>query len=112
MSNLQEKIAKIGIIDLGWTKFHIRFVDNLPCDRQGNKTFGECDFDSYEIRIIKKLDNNFLKEVFIHEITHALQETVGLGEDVCKLNEESRCVQTSRGLLLLFNLNPKLKTIL
>lgn len=62
--------------------------------------------------ILQDMPDDVAKEVFFHELIHVINATSGLGQDKCFLTEEERTVQTTRGLLVLFNLNKRLKELL
>lgn len=111
MSELEQKILDLGIIDLGWAKFTIKFG---PPHQENNvdSTYGECDFDLHTITIASGQNDTNLKETLIHEIIHGIQCLFGLNEEKLKHSEEQRCNLMSKGLMVLFTLNPKLKEIL
>jgi len=101
---------KITKVDFGWTVFEIKFEKKLSVD--GEECYGNSDFDKKEIVLEEDLPPGRDREILLHEITHIVLETMGLGSGLKSKDNESLTYQISRGFTLLYNLNKELvKTI-
>lgn len=93
--------------DAGWRTFTIKTVTDLTED--GETCWGRTDFDRGIISLESYMNNETHKETLLHEITHVILETVGLGTDESAgRTNEILTVQVSRGFLQAFNLNKEL----
>lgn len=112
--NFYEKVKQLGLtsINVGWTRFEIEFAPVLDGANSAEDSLGLSDVNYHKIYILQDMPDDIAKEVFFHELIHVMNATSGLAQDECSLNEEERTVQTTRGLLILFNLNKRLKELL
>ena len=112
-SKLFKKLVenKITKVDFGWTIFDIRFEKKLLVD--GEECYGNSDFDKKEIVLDENLQSGRDREILLHELTHIVLETMGLGEGLkSKVDNESLTYQISRGFTLIYNLNKELFKII
>ena len=117
--SLRDDLKELDIeyIDLGWRKVAILIVANLA-GKASSSCYGSVDFDKCELQLDRDMvysceAYDLAKETFIHEIMHCMLEIIGLrggdeGDEEIKTNNEELATFTSRGLMLLKNLNPKL----
>lgn len=90
--------------EAGWRTFTIKTVPDLVED--GEKCWGCTDFDRATISLESLMNKETHKETLLHEITHVILETVGLGADESPVRtNEIMTSQISRGFLQAFNLN-------
>ena len=100
-------------VNAGWAPFTIKIVSGLKSGKQN--CWGTCDFDTYEIYIEKKMENEVAKETILHEICHMLLEFCGMGgegegenEEYVYASNEKLTITMSRALLMFTRLNPEL----
>lgn len=116
-SKFFQKISKsktLKIVNFGWRVFKISFEDLIQ-NKEGHPLLGEVDFEAGTIKLFGGLKDPMAREVLLHELTHIILETVGLGDDIlkgAKLNNEFTTDQITRGFLILYNLNPKLSRLI
>jgi len=109
---LKSKIKAIGSVDAGWGSFPICFRKNIKADNED--CLGYVDWDSCEIHLEDSIKEKALKETLLHEVIHVVLSTIGVkseDEDVhspLSFTNEYITEQLSRGLLLLYRLNPEL----
>ena len=111
---------KITHVDAGYRKFKIIPTKNLFSGDE--KCWGVTDFDRCIIYLEIDVDDDTVREVFLHELTHILFELIGLGgsleDDKGALppnaipNNEYLTTISSRMLMLLMRLNPQLYKLL
>lgn len=99
------KTLKIG--DATWL---VR-VESNPINDNGESVWGLCDHKKYCIKIDKNLPNERQREVFIHEILHAVFEFFASNSKK-KFSEEEVCEFMGKGFPMLLKDNPKLRTYL
>lgn len=117
-SKLIKRLKALPPIKVGWTEFSVEltkkdiFVDGELC-------WGECDFEKSSIRLNISTPASMLRQTFLHEMIHIVLETIGYGADTekdgilpLKLNNEDLTESITKGLSILFNLNPELKELL
>ncbi len=108
------KSKKLMTVDFGWRRFSISFEDLIQ-NKEGHPLLGEVDFEGGTIKLFKGLKDPMAREVLLHELTHIVLETVGLGDDILKgsrLTNEFTTDQITRGFLILYNLNPQISRLL
>ena len=111
------------VFNAGFRKFSIEAKENLV--EAGNECWGSTDFDQCTIYLRANADRDTARETLIHEITHVILTTVGLGgydrEEMGEefpdgyigpTNNEHLTLCVSRGLMCAFNLNKELFEIL
>lgn len=109
--------------DAGFRKFNIEVKENLLDG--GTECWGSTDFDQCTIYLRANADRDTAKETLIHEITHVILTTVGLGgydkgemgEEfpdgyIGPTNNEHLTLCVSRGFMCAFNLNKELFEII
>ncbi len=116
-SELYNTIESEGLtFNAGWRIYSFKFVKNLKSN--GTPCFGEADFDKCVISLDPNVDNVTAKHIILHEISHVLLETMGLGghhetkEDWVENTNEYITESMTRGMLLFNNLNPKLWSVI
>tara|TARA_R110002110_G_scaffold277097_1_gene492320 strand:- start:1794 stop:2156 length:363 start_codon:yes stop_codon:yes gene_type:complete len=111
-TSLKQQIKSIGELKFGWTTFTISFKKALSSE--GEACLGLTDFDKLEIHLDDSMKENALRVTLLHEILHVVFSTMGLrAEDEdssaeLKTTNEFIVESTTRGLLLLRELNPEL----
>ena len=111
-SNLLDKLP--AFFDAGWVQFTFEKIKDLK-DDESNKCFGITDFNKFVILLEENMSDKVAHHTIIHEVSHVLSETFGLGgpdED----KEEDRVVSSNeyitevvtRSFLMFKNLNPEL----
>ena len=95
------KPTKIQILNLTYS---IRWVDTAI--ETGSDSQGWCDFSEQLIVICKDNSNQIIREVFIHEIFHALFNAMDLMEPE-KIDHEQLVTRTATGFCTVYNQNKK-----
>ena len=114
---LRSEIVEVGVLDVGWAKFPIKFKTGMKAD-DGDELLGCVCFDKYEIHLETKQEPSIMRRTLLHECLHVILSTTGVkqpDEDVhsqLTTTNEYITEQTTRGLFLLRKLNPDLWTIL
>jgi hypothetical protein len=103
--------------NVGWASFQFKFKKNLV-DGEGSKCYGITDFNEFTITLDDAMPDNVAHPTIIHEVCHALIETLGLGgdhdkeEDLVVSSNEFITEAACRSFLMFKNLNPELWKIL
>lgn len=109
MSTIKELPSKV--VDVGWKVFDIKIKKELA--EKDEHLDGCTDFRASEICVDEKIKGDYFVEVLLHEIMHAVLETVGLGDNdnndkQIEISNEDLTQEITKGLLLLFRNNPEL----
>lgn len=115
-SHIYRQLVDAGVkyVDLGWRKFTIHLTDDLK-DPAGREADGLTDFSDYKIVLNSNLPDLRARETLLHEIMHCLFDTFDLderNEASVTVKNESLTAMTTRGFLLIKNLNPRLWSLL
>ena len=104
--------------DAGWAQFTFEKTKDLK-DDESNKCFGITDFNKFAIVLEENMDDNIAHHTIIHEVSHVLSETFGLGapedekeEDKVTSSNEYITEVVTRSFLMFKNLNPELWNLL
>ena len=95
----------------GWATFLFILKKNLK-DDDGAKCYGITDFNKFTITLEEGMSEKEAHHTIIHECSHVLMETLGLGgpdegqPDVVGTTNESLTEATCRAFLMFRNLNP------
>ena len=109
-NRLVDKLPKE--FDVGWAKFEFKLQKNLQSG--GSKCYGVTDFNEFTIILEDSMSDKVAHHTIIHEVTHVLIETFGLGgdhdkeEDVVVSANEVITEATCKCFLMFRNLNPEL----
>jgi len=104
--------ASLQEVDCGWMKFAIEIVPSLKSDE--DKCWGCVDFESFTLRLEKKMKDAPARETLLHEICHIFIDTCGLGNSTegspekFEVSNEQLTVIMTRCLLMFSRLNPEL----
>jgi len=96
----------------GWADFSIKVTPGLQTKE--DNCWGLCNFDTYEIRLEKKMEDAPARETLLHEICHILLELCGLGggdeesEESVSTTNEKLTITMSRAMIMFARLNPEL----
>lgn len=97
-------------LNLGFRTFSWETVSG-PTE-EGQKVWGLTDFDHCRIILDDKMTGDLAEEVIIHEACHAMLGLLGLDDlpigKVREITNEELTTLVSRGILMLFKLNPGL----
>ena len=101
----------------GWATFLFVLKKNLK-DDDGAKCYGITDFNKFTITLEEGMSEKEAHHTIIHECSHVLTETLGLGgpeegmADKIETTNEIVTETTCRSFLMFKNLNPELWDIL
>jgi len=102
------KKNNINSIDIGYANYKIIITEEMP----DSNVWGYTNTDTYSIYLYAHMEDGPARETLLHEIMHAIFEVIGFtSEEEEKLYTESNedlTTKVSRGMILLFRLNPKL----
>jgi len=114
MKHILERLAESGIstVNVGHKVYTIVTAAKVIND-DGAKCWGYTDFENNIIKLQQNGSSQTVRDTLVHEIYHALFETVGLGgaeEDgsLPQLTNEELVVAATRAYMLFVNLNPEL----
>lgn len=106
--------AELNKVDAGWREFELQAAENIIED--GHSCHGLTDFNKAFIRLDITMDHDTALETIIHELTHVVLETVGLGggdeDKEISIKNEDATTLISRGFLQMMRLNPDLFDII
>ena len=106
--------AEIDTINAGWRIFQIVWAEDIMLEDRA--CHGLTDFDKAQIKLDIAMDEDLAIETVLHELTHLVLSTHGLGggEEDKELNikNEDATTQISRGFLQLMSLNVELFDII
>jgi hypothetical protein len=106
--------AGIDTVDAGWRSFQIIWCEDIVSD--GMVCHGLTEFDKGQIKLDISMSEELAIETVLHELSHVLLETHGLGggseDKELSVKNEDAVVQISRGLLQMIRLNPELFSII
>ena len=111
-------LSKIPLeFNAGWATFLFVLKKNLK-DDDGAKCYGITDFNKFTITLEEGMSEKQALHTIIHECSHVLMETLGLGgpeegmNDNIETTNEIVTETTCRSFLMFKNLNPELWDIL
>jgi Zn-dependent peptidase ImmA (M78 family) len=114
MTHIFDLLKKHNItkINLGYATYKIIISEEIPDDN----SWGYTNTDTYSIYLYKNMEDQPARETLVHEITHAMFEIIGFTSDdeektFCETNEDLT-IKVSRGMMILFRLNPSLMTLI